>query len=152
MLHPISQSVYNAIAFSPRTWHQNSVCNLPIMFSRVRCEQAIFHTISNLFQCAGYHFREPFFVADLVHELVSRDEKLLFSSKAQLKDGTCRPYRYYSVRDSSIEGRSSTISICQSTKTGDGICWINVVDVAQQRQTWRARNWRSHLEAEKIYS
>ena len=75
----------------PPTWHQNSMCNLPIVFSRVCREQSIFNPISNLFQWPRHRFRKAFLVADFVHEFVGGDEEPLFAAEVELEDRACRP-------------------------------------------------------------
>jgi hypothetical protein len=73
------------------TWHQNSMCNLPVVFSRVCREQSIFDTISNLFQGPRYRFRKAFLIADFVHEFVGGDEELLFAAEVELENRACMP-------------------------------------------------------------
>ena len=43
-----------------------------------------------------------------------------------------------------------TICICQSTETVEGICWVNVIDIAQEEKARRAWNWSAHFDVEEI--
>lgn len=65
------------------------MCDFPIVFSRVSCEEAICNAVPNLFQAARDHFRKPRLVAYFIHQGVGRDEEPLVTAEGKLEDGAC---------------------------------------------------------------
>jgi hypothetical protein len=63
--------------------------NLPIVFPRVCGEKTIVDSISNLLESSGDGLCEPLLVADLVHQLMGRDEYSVATAKVELEDRAC---------------------------------------------------------------
>ena len=61
------------------------MCDLPIVFSRVRSEQPISSPIPDLFQAPSDQFREPLLVADFVHECLGGDVELVDAAEIELE-------------------------------------------------------------------
>lgn len=73
------------------TWHQNTMCNLPVVFPRVSCEKPILDSVSDLGQTASDEFRESLLIADLIHQGLSGDEDLLLTTQGKPEDWSFTP-------------------------------------------------------------
>jgi hypothetical protein len=67
------------------TWHQNPMRDCPIVFVRVRSEQAIANPVSDLFQASSDQFREALLVVDFVRECLGGNVELVDAAEIQLE-------------------------------------------------------------------
>lgn len=82
---------HHPIAHPLLTWHQNTMCNLPVVFPRVSCEEPVLDSVSDLGQTASDEFRESLLIADLIHQGLSGDEDLLLTTQGKLEDWSFTP-------------------------------------------------------------